>query len=207
MSTHAQTAAERRPPGRPRSARSHQAIIEATLRLLVEVGYQRLTMDQVQRRAGVGKATIYRRWASKEELVKEAIGYLSADLPTPDTGSITGDFEAVSKALLALAADRDAALLMPRLLAEASHDPELHAIFTAQLVEPRRRVVRIMLERARERGELRDDVDLELVIDMLAGPVIYRMLITGGDLVPAAARGPRVLATLLEGLRPPAPGR
>ena len=96
---------------------------------------------------------------------------------------------------------------MPRLLAEASRDEELHAIFYAQLVEPRRRVMRIVLERARDRGELRDDVDLELTIDMLVGPVIYRLLLTGGDLAPAAAAAPRLLETLLAGLSPPPPGR
>jgi hypothetical protein len=96
---------------------------------------------------------------------------------------------------------------MPRLLAEASGDAELHAIFYAQLVEPRRRVLRIALERARDRGELREDLDIELTIDMLVGPIIYRFLITGGDLAPAAARAPRVLEALLEGLSPPPRGR
>jgi AcrR family transcriptional regulator len=207
MSVEPGTAAERRPPGRPRSERSHLAIVQATLGLLAEVGYARITMEQVQRRAGVGKATIYRRWTSKAELVKDAIQHLSADLPVPDTGSLREDYAAISAALVAIAADRDAALLMPRLLAEASRDPELHAIFYAQLVEPRRRVARIALERARDRGELREDVDLELAIDMLAGPIIYRFLITGGDLAPAAVAAPRLLEALLEGLSPRPPGR
>ena len=201
------TAVGRRPPGRPRSERSHLAIVQATLELLVEVGYERLTMEQVQRRAGVGKATIYRHWTSKAELVKEAIQHLSAELPVPNTGSLAADFAAVARTALAIAKDRNAALLMPRLLAEAGGDEELHAIFSAQLVEPRRRVLRTVLERARDRGELRADADLELTIDMLIGPVIYRFLITGGDLTPAAAQVPRVLAALLEGLSPPAPGR
>jgi AcrR family transcriptional regulator len=207
MSDATQTAAERRPPGRPRSARSHQAIVRATLELLVEVGFERLTMEQVQRRAGVGKATIYRRWPSKQELVKDAIQYFSAELPVPDTGSLAEDYARIAQAVVAIAKDRNAAMLMPRLLLEASGDPELHAIFSAQLVEPRRRVLRIALERARERGELRADADLELAIDMLVGPVIYRFIITGGDLTPAAARAPQVLAALLEGLRPPARDR
>ena len=207
MSPEAGTATERRPPGRPRSERSHLAIVRATLELLVEVGYARLTMEQVQRRAGVGKATIYRRWTSKAELVKDAIQHLSADLPLPDTGSLRGDYAAIGAALIAIAKDRDAALLMPRLLTEASGDPELHAIFQAKLVEPRRRVMRTALERARDRGELREDVDIELVIDMLAGPIIYRFLITGGDLEPAAAQAPLLLETLLEGLSPRRPGR
>jgi AcrR family transcriptional regulator len=201
------TAVERRPPGRPRSERSHLAIVQAALELLVEVGYQRLTMEQVQRRAGVGKATIYRHWPSKAELVKEAIQHLSSELPVPDTGSLAEDFLAVASAALAIVKDRNAALLMPRLLSEVSGDPELHAIFSAQLVEPRRRVLRTVLERARDRGELRADADLELTIDMLIGPIIYRFIITGGDLAPAAATAPRVLEALLAGLSPPAPAR
>jgi AcrR family transcriptional regulator len=192
-----------RPPGRPRSAQSHEAIVRATLELLAEVGFERLTMEQVQRRAGVGKATIYRRWASKSELVKEAIQFFSAELPVPDTGSLKTDYAVVAQAVLAIAEDRNAALLMPRLLSEVGHDPELHAIFSAQLVEPRRAVVRTMLRRAQERGELRADVDLELAVDLLVGPVLYRFLIEGGDLRPAAQQAPVVLDLLLAGLSPP----
>jgi AcrR family transcriptional regulator len=207
MSAESGTAADRRRPGRPRSERSHLAIVQAALELLVEVGYERLTMEQVQRRAGVGKATIYRRWTSKAALVKDAIRHFSAELPLPDTGSLRGDYAAIAAAAVAIAKNRDAALLMPRLLAQASGDPELHAIFYAQLVEPRRRVLRTALERARDRGELRADADLELAIDMLAGPMIYRFLITGGDLAPAAARAPDVLEMLLAGLSPRPPAR
>jgi AcrR family transcriptional regulator len=195
--------ADRRPPGRPRSARSHEAIVRAALELLVEVGFERLTMEQVQRRAGVGKATIYRRWTSKSELVKEAIQFFSAELPVPDTGSLAGDYAVVTDAALAIARDRNAALLMPRLLVEVSHDAELHTLFSAALVEPRRAVVRTVLEHARARGEVRADADLELAIDMLVGPIIYRFLIDGGDLRPAAERAPRVLEALLAGLSPP----
>ena len=113
----------------------------------------------------------------------------------------------MARAVEAVAANRDAALLMPRLLVEAGHDKELHAIFTEKLVDPRRRIVRTVLERARDRGEIRADVELELAIDMLVGPIIYRFLITEGDLGPAAATASRVLEILLEGLRPPVPGR
>ena len=192
-----------RPPGRPRSAQSHEAIVRATLELLAEVGFERLTMEQVQRRAGVGKATIYRRWASKSELVKEAIQFFSAELPVPDTGSLKDDYATVAAAAVAIAANRNAALLMPRLLTEVSHDRELHAIFTAQLVEPRRAVMRKLIERAIARGEVREDVDVELAIDMLVGPVLYRFMIEGDDLRPAAERAPRVLELLLSGLSPP----
>ena len=98
MSERAETAAVRRPPGRPRSERSHQAIVVATLELLAEQGFQQLTMEQVARRAGVGKATIYRRWPAKADLVKDAIRYFSAELPVPDTGTLAGDYAAAQPA-------------------------------------------------------------------------------------------------------------
>jgi AcrR family transcriptional regulator len=171
-----------RSPGRPRSPQSHQAIIRATLELLLEGGYGRLTMEAVRTRAGVGKATIYRRWQSKHELVRDAILYLHEDLATPDTGSLRGDYAELARMILASTERSGAATLAPRLLAEAVDNPELHRIFYAHLVEPRRRATRGMLEKAVARGEIRNDVDLELVVDLLAGPVVYRLLITAGDL-------------------------
>jgi len=171
----------RRTPGRPRSEASHQAIIRATLELLLETGYRSLTMEAVRARAGVGKATIYRRWASKEELVRDAIVYLHDDFAPPDTGSLRGDYEAIARLVVAAAQKAGAATFMPRLLGDAADDPELHAIFYEHLVAPRRQATRVMLERAVARGELRDDVDLELVMDLFAGPVVYRLLISGGD--------------------------
>jgi AcrR family transcriptional regulator len=172
----------RRTPGRPRSEASHQAIIQATLELLVEVGFRSLTMEAVRTRAGVGKATIYRRWSSKEDLVRDAIVYLHDEFKTPDTGSLRGDYDALARAVRASASRGGTATLMPRLLGDAFNDPELHAIFRAHLVEPRRAALRTVLERAIARGEIRGDVDLELMIDLFAGPAVYRMLISGGDM-------------------------
>jgi len=171
----------RRTPGRPRSEASHHAIIEATLELLVEAGYGSLTMEAVRTRAGVGKATIYRRWASKEELVRDAIVFLHDEFDTPDTGSLRGDYEALATVVRA-SASRGGATLMPRLLGEAVNDPELFAIFRANLVEPRRAALRAVLARAVARGEIRGDIDLELILDLFAGPAVYRMLITAGDM-------------------------
>jgi AcrR family transcriptional regulator len=171
----------RRTPGRPRSEASHQAIIQATLDLLVEGGYGSLTMEAVRTRAGVGKATIYRRWHSKEELVRDAIVFLHDEFDTPDTGSLRGDYDALAT-LVRASASRGGASLMPRLLGEAVNDPELFAIFRAHLVEPRRAALRAVLERAVARGEIRKGIDLELLIDLFAGPAVYRLLITGGDM-------------------------
>ena len=171
----------RRTPGRPRSEASHQAIIDATLDLLVEGGYGALTMEAVRTRAGVGKATIYRRWASKDELVRDAIVFLHEEFDAPDTGSLRGDYDALA-ILVRSSATRGGASLMPRLLGEAVNDPELFAIFRANLVEPRRAALRTVLERAVARGEIREELDLEMVLDLFAGPVVYRLLITGGDM-------------------------
>ena len=191
----------RRMPGRPRSEASHHAIIEATLELLIEAGYGSLTMEGVRARAGVGKATIYRRWSSKEELVRDAIVFLHHEFDTPDTGSLRGDFGALAMAVRA-SASRGGATLMPRLLGEAVNDPELFAIFRANLVEPRRAALRTVLERAVARGEIRDDVDVELMIDLFAGPPVYRLLITGGDMSQMFAVEDQMEA-LMNGLAPP----
>ena len=193
----------RRTPGRPRSEASHQAIIQATIELLVEAGYGSLTMEAVRTRAGVGKATIYRRWPSKEELVSDAIVFLHQEFDTPDTGSLRGDYEALATAVRASASRGGATTLMPRLLGESVNDPELFAIFRANLVEPRRAALGTVLERAVGRGEIRGDVDLDLMIDLFAGPAIYRLLITGGDMAQMFSVDAQ-LDALLNGLAPPA---
>jgi AcrR family transcriptional regulator len=193
----------RRAPGRPRSEESHQAIIRATLELLLEVGYGSLTMEGVRQRAGVGKATIYRRWASKEELVRDAIVFMHEDFTAADTGSLRGDYEAIAAQVRASAQRAGAGTFMPRLLGEAVNDPQLHAIFYENLVRPRREALGSILRRAVDRGELRDDVDLELMIDLFAGPPVYRMLITGGDMSKLFGVEDQ-LEALLNGLRPPA---
>jgi Tetracyclin repressor-like, C-terminal domain len=90
---------------------------------------------------------------------------------------------------------------LPRLLGDVANDPELHAIFYDNLVEPRRAQMRAILQRAAARGEIRDDVDIELIIDLFAGPVVYRLLITGGDYAQLHAVDDQ-LDALLNGLAP-----
>jgi AcrR family transcriptional regulator len=195
------TESPRRTPGRPRSEESHRAIIRATIELLLETGYRALTMEGVRARAGVGKATIYRRWSSKEELVRDAIVVLHGDVEAPDTGSLRGDYHGMGARVRAAAGRVGAATLMPRLLGDVANDPELHAIFYENLVAPRRAEMRAVLERAVARGEIRDDVDVELMIDLFAGPVVYRLLISGGDFAQLHAIDDQ-LDALLNGLAP-----
>jgi AcrR family transcriptional regulator len=160
-------------------------------------------MEQVRARSGVGKATLYRRYGSKEELVKAAVAHLHGDLAVPeDTGSLRGDFAAVVADLLTSAQDTGVLTFMPRVLADVAGDPEMHRIFSAALVEPRRRVLATVLERAIARGEVRADADVELAIDLLAGPIVYRAIITGGNVDRIAERPFEVLETVLAGLSP-----
>ena len=191
-----------RPPGRPRSAEADEAILRAALELLAHDGYRALTMEAVRERAGVGKATLYRRYGSKDELVRAAIKHLNYDLPLPDdTGSLEGDFGATAAAALASAQVFGGFSLMSRLLAEVADDPDLHRIFSAQLVEPRRRIIRELVRRAVARGEVRRDVDVDLAVDLRVGPLIYRAIISDGD--PASIGDPRaVLRAVMQGLSP-----
>jgi AcrR family transcriptional regulator len=176
------TAEERgRRPGRPRSAVADAAIVRATLELLLEDGYRALTMEQVRARAGVGKATLYRRYGSKQELVAHAIRHLNQPLETPATGTVREDILAVARSVLAGAERVQFASFVPRLLAEAAGDPEMHAIVYENLVAPRRAVMGDVLRRGVARGELRAGLDVELAIDILTGPWVYRLLISGGD--------------------------
>jgi AcrR family transcriptional regulator len=170
-----------RRPGRPRSAVADASIVRATLELLLEGGYRALTMEQVRARAGVGKATLYRRYGSKQELVAEAIRHLNQPLDEPDTGHVRDDILLIAQSALAGAERVGFATFAPRVLAESVGDPEMHAIFYENLVAPRRALMGEILRRGVARGQLRQDLDVELAIDVLTGPWVYRLLISGGD--------------------------
>ena len=192
-----------RAPGRPRSAEADAAIIVATLEALREEGFRGLSMEGVRQRAGVGKATLYRRFGSKEDLVRAAISSLNPDAPEPpDTGSLRGDVRLVFQVTYDAAVETGATTFAPRLLAESADDPEFHRLFREALIEPRRTGMRKILRRGVERAELPPDTDLELVIDMLAGPVIYRILIDGGTIDHVAARMDALLDGVLYGITP-----
>ena len=192
----------RRPPGRPRSAAADEAILNATLELLAETGYRGFSMEAVRVRSGVGKATIYRRWKSKQELVADAVSHLNHDLRAPDTGSLLGDFAGHAQRAGENAARSNFQTVAPRLLAEAAGDRELHAIFYSNLVERRRAAMGEVIDRAKTRGEIRADVDTELAVDLIAGPMIYRALIAQDDVTTLAGRAGAYLMTALEGLKP-----
>lgn len=194
-----------RRPGRPRSEEAHQAILGATLQVLMEQGFSGMSVERVAEEAGVGKATIYRRWRGKSELVAEALSSLRIDREPPDEGSLRADILALSQRQLGLIrAQPRFPRLAPRLLAESADHPELHAIVMSSLIEPIREIVATLLRRAIRRGELRRNLDLEAAIDLFHAPIIYRfLLLGGGDVAQMTEDYPqRVLDTLLPGLTP-----
>jgi AcrR family transcriptional regulator len=194
--------AETRRPGRPRSPEAHAAILRAALELAVEGGLRGLSMEAIAARAGVGKATIYRRWKSKEAVLVEAISSIAVTPDVPDTGSVNGDFEAVSSA----AVDRmapEAFRVLPRLMADAGDDPELLEALKQALLRPRRAAIAEILRRGMARGELRADLDVDLVSDMVIGPLIARVLMSGGDPRVLDGLPMRVWETLAAGIAAP----
>jgi AcrR family transcriptional regulator len=168
--------------GRPRSEEAHQAILDATLSLLAEVGFSALTVEGVASRAGVGKATIYRRWPSKLPLVVEAFGGLPG-LEDVDTGDLVGDLRQMLRSYLELFNTTPLAAVLPSLAGERAHNPELSELFDPVL-KGRRQPLVGALERAVARGEISPDVDLELAADLIVGPISVRLFFTGGKISP-----------------------
>jgi AcrR family transcriptional regulator len=167
--------------GRPRSAAADQAILDATTRLLIEGGFRRLSVDAVATRAGVGKATIYRRWRSKSELLRATLARVEETPEFVDSGNLRRDLQALLRWLVEHFVDSDAADLMPLLVTESRFDPALRDLRNS-VSQRGRDVVRQILDRARSRGDLADDLDLEVVIDMLIAPIFIRRLITGAPI-------------------------
>lgn len=164
--------------GRPRDAAADEAILAATVDLLGEVGFTGLTVDAVATRAGVGKATIYRRWSGKEQLVLDALTASRMQLEVPDTGSLRGDLLAFYLPLTEAEAQAGAIRLMPALAAQAAVDDQLAERLRA-FVSDRRGPVAELMARGRARGEVGDDLDVELAIDLVTGPIMYRLYFSG----------------------------
>ncbi|TLW94340.1 TetR/AcrR family transcriptional regulator [Saccharomonospora piscinae] len=161
--------------GRPRDTHLDTALLNATLAVLGEVGYSRLTLEQVARRAGTTKPSIYRRWPTRQHLVLAALARQLGDVTVPDTGCTLCDLgEGLS--VFVAAFGRMPPDVLGSLLADCAGRPELRAELLNTLFEPPRCAVGHMLRSARDRGDLRDDVDLDLAVDLLGSLVHYRIL-------------------------------
>ena len=172
--------ATRRKPGRPRSEAAHKAILAAVVAEVRAVGYDAVTIEAVAARAGVGKSTVYRRWKSKELLVADAVAAIARRTRAPDTGSTRGDLAAALTDNLRMYLDPATTELLSGLIAAMARNAGVAEAMRTGLVAARRNAMRDVLIRGRARGELRADFDLDLALDMLSGPLLYRSLITGG---------------------------
>ncbi|HJY74417.1 MAG TPA: TetR/AcrR family transcriptional regulator, partial [Streptosporangiaceae bacterium] len=142
-----------RRPGRPRSEQADQAIIEATLDVFAEKGFDGVCVELVAARAGVGKATIYRRWSNKEELLLAAFASLKSPFPEPEGVSVRDDLLAMVQVMCADKADPRKARRYALLLGEGEKYPRLMARYKETVVEPRRDVMRAVIRRGTETGE------------------------------------------------------
>ena len=163
-----------RRPGRPRSEQADQAIIDAALSLFAESGPEGLCIERVAARAGVGKATIYRRWPGKEDLLLDAIAALKTPLPEPAGRSAREDLVALLLAMCEETADPRRARQFALLLGEGAKYPRLMARYVETVLEPRREVIRAVLRHGIATGELRPDLDVDTALFMLTGAVVAR---------------------------------
>ena len=165
--------------GRKRDHTRDPEILDAALEVLAETGYDGMTIDMVAARAKAGKATLYRRWASKSELVLDAVACMKStdvDLASPpDTGTLRGDLVALVKTPTIRESERKLKV-MAGIVSMIARDPELAAAAQEALVEPRAAANRIIFQRAIDRGEIPSDVDIDRLC--LIGPamVAYRTL-------------------------------
>jgi AcrR family transcriptional regulator len=187
---------EGRAPGRPRSLEADRSILSAALDRFIEDGYQGMSIEHVAAQAGVGKATIYRRWPSKEALITDAVGSFSEELTAPNTGSVREDLLGLVRQIGELASSSPSGRCFARMAGEMGSNPELAKVYKEKVIGHRRAIVGEIISRGIARGELREELDIELVIDMLVGPVLYRALIKREQ----PAKTGRVAATLIDTL-------
>jgi AcrR family transcriptional regulator len=173
--------------GRPRSESAHRAILDAARQLLIEEGFTRLRLEHVASRAGVGKATIYRRWASKEELAQELLSELAGPhIAIADVGDTRAELRAAVINPMHALTDTPFGPVIRALLSQIAINPMVGDPFRATVVQGRRTEIARVIARGIERGDLRADADPEIATELLVGPVYFRLMF-GGELSPAFA--------------------
>jgi len=169
--------ANSRGPGRPRSEKAREAVIRSTLALLKQVGFHELGIEAVAARAGVGKTTIYRWWPNKAELVIAAfVSAVEDELRFPSHGPV---LESIHQQMKRWAHIFRSPLgqIVATVIGAGQSEAEILAAFRAHWVEPRRVEARALLEEAKRKGEIRGDLDPDLILDLLYGPLYLRLLL------------------------------
>jgi AcrR family transcriptional regulator len=168
-----------RPPGRPRNSRADEAILAATEELVLQVGYDGLTVEAVANLAGVGRPTVYRRWPDKAHLCLGALSKNRLRHRRIVSGTLAGDLEAIHRWQERLFRTPLFEQIVPFLLARLAADAPLRERYEEDFVEPRRSEVADAMQRAVGRGEIRAVGDADDIFDLLTGPLFYRVLVAG----------------------------
>jgi AcrR family transcriptional regulator len=163
-------------PGRPRSLKSHQAMLQATLELLAEVGFDTMSIDAIAARAGVGKTTIYRRYASKEELVADAIESVREEVVIPNTGNLQSDLDALIQNAAQITLSPLGRQTVAMIISSASSNAQFAQIYWTKYLQPRRKTFAIVLERAKARNEIPADLDSDLIFDTMSAIMLYALI-------------------------------
>lgn len=165
-------------PGRPRSEKSRQAIIQATISLMETMGYENLKIVDIARKAGVGKQTIYRWWHSKAELVIEAVLEETAThIGVPDTGSIGGDLRELLRNSCHRLCHTSSGTILAGLLMAGRKDALTLAVFRERFIESRRDVIRGLFKKHQNSQEIKAGINIELILDLIFGSMWYRLLV------------------------------
>lgn len=165
--------------GRPRNVETEKAILAASYDLLLENGFGAVTVEKIAERAKVSKATIYKWWPNKAAVVMDSfLSAATSRLPVPDTGSVINDMVIQATNLARFLTSREGKVIN-ELIAEGQFDLKLAEEYRSRYFNPRRLESRTILERGVHRGELKKDLDIELSIDLIFGPLFYRLLVTG----------------------------
>lgn len=193
------------PRGRPRSEAVERSILEGVMKLLEEgVPLGEVSIERVARTAGVGKATIYRRWSGKEELFVDVLR--AAEPPDPELPgtSMRDDLVVLLESLRLRALANRSSAILHNVYVQMKSSPKLWSAYHATVIHPRRRMGEEVLRRGQENGELRADTDIELLYDMFVGPMLVRTVMHPDSALPEDL-AERIVDRALEGLRPAKP--
>jgi AcrR family transcriptional regulator len=196
-----QTVSAPRSAGRPRSAAADLSILEAATAILAERGLSGMSMEEVAARAGVGKATVYRRWPSRGALALDAfMAEFRSQLALPDTGTLRGDLLAALRSWSRAVTTSRAGRMLAGLIAEAQRDPQLASAWRERVFDPLRAQHKALVERAVRRGEIRPGTDADVVLDLVFGAAYHRLLQGHLPLNDRFAR--QVVDLVMDGLAP-----
>ncbi|WP_159664741.1 TetR/AcrR family transcriptional regulator [Streptomyces mexicanus] len=188
--------------GRPRSEAVERAIVEGVMKLLEEGGpLAELSIERIARTAGVGKATIYRRWSGKEELFVDVVR--AAEPPDPELPGtcMRDDLVALLEQLRQRGVVSRTSMILHNVYAQMKSSPKIWCAYHATVIEPRRRLQLEILRRGQRNGELRTDVDVDVLNDILVGPMLVRSVMRPDAELPEGL-SEQIVDTVLEGLRP-----